>query len=1549
LSVASNNGGARPHDDSAPPEPANPAATIGGKETGSAAPDSAAPDGAAPSTAWLIVAAPPPPAGEWPVIPGYEILERLGQGGMGQVFKARQLPLARVVALKVIRPDRRASLEAVRRFQREIKAGGRLSHPNIVAFYDADVASGVHFLTMEYVEGTDLARLVQRGGPLALAQACDCVRQAAVGLHHAHERGLVHRDVKPHNLLLARDGGVVKILDLGLARLEQAGSTAQPSSDLTQTGAVMGTPAFMAPEQALDSRRADVRADLYSLGCTFYYLLTGRTPFEQVSLAEVLLKHQLAEPEAVEEVRRGVPPSLAGVVRRMMAKLPDLRYQTAAEVAAALEPFCRRGGETLPSTTPRTPVEPADKVFEIWGHGMGLPGKTPKRPDEQEQGRTEADGTAPAGALGDPPGSDAGLCGEQSHRGPLHEGAPEGVSDTAREPKGVPEGTPDKGSLAEAVQGARSRLHVRLRMALTGCSLTITIMSIALVVVGAAVWIGLSWLSRPNDEARKRMPGGDSARSPADPGEGSTHPNDVKQYLIEGDKYLAQGVLEDALKAFKDASLLGDVRQRAHATLGVARVYARQEKWDMVKRVLNVPRPDGLEGKDDRDCWEALQLLADVGALPGPEQLNLLKRFIALKYFATALVPNYREERDQVSKRADGVVAELANRLEGMPEGETRAAVEQILAYAPDHEEASAYRDALAAIDAKRKGKSHDALRKIGSLLTLKRIPWARQLYALVADLAEDRAYRSEAANLLRRAPRTEVSYLYYVAALDKEELRPTEAADDIVRAFPPQGLPPAFEVKAENETRREHATTILSRAASKLREKGNWQEPFGTPEDARLAYQWLSKAVLLTNSQSQQAVSLRARLVLAERYRNEGDRVWEREETRRLIEEGGKDKMSVLSAKLGKDALPFFLVSAKAHEKALPEGLGLAAASYAQALRLAREGTEHPRPEDLYAKVLQPATELGKSLPADVSPEVKKELAHVYAELGQFLRREASSAWLKTKVPDPRLAVVQAYSEAIRLDPQEPRYLVARGYAAAELPSPKWKDIEKDADEVCIVRHGDALGGLGLRGYVKLRQSRLQVDLNERRNLLQEAVNAFEQAVPSTGKGYLNGLVAKMNPEDKKELFRLLPSRSTAYVERANFTRDPNEQREYLNKAKDDAEWVLASDAGSLEKGYAQWALGNVFEDFAWLLAEKKAENYDRAVKAFDAARLELDLPVLVMNRGRCLAKEAAFGLEGEQAEKLRAEMAQKAIISLMLVQDRLEGTDKAQALYWLGRAYLVRGEYDEAAKSLKEVVQLAENKKLPGQSMYWLTWAETARFQAGERLSKGDGPGARGLLEEARGQAQRAKADFPLKAARVLGDTYALQARWAKPGEEKTKGLEEALKAYDEPLPKDLSTCRVAEYVPLLVGRIECRLALDGKDLEKLRELRASSEHAIRLADTVLPRDYVGRAGAYRAAGDMFARLATADAKGELNHHREAISMFEKALELAPRDPDRWSWHRAIGNQYMWLGYRAESLMGKEENHVKARDQLRQALSLAPEEHKEGIRKELDSLKER
>jgi serine/threonine protein kinase len=265
----------------------------------------------------------------------FALLDKLGSGTMGQVYKARRFEDGRLVALKTIREENLGDALALRRFLREIYAVSRLSHPNVVALLDSGAEAGCHFFVMEWVEGLDLGAVVEQTGPLPVPLALDFIRQAALGLQHAHERGLIHRDVKPGNLLLDPEQSVVKVFDLGLVRITQT-VDAGSMTHLTFEDDMIGTPDYVAPEQILTPLEIDHRVDVYSLGCTLYFLLTGGPPFLGASGTLKLTKQVSADPEPIEQLRQDLGPEASALVRRMMAKNPADRPQTMAEAAAAL-------------------------------------------------------------------------------------------------------------------------------------------------------------------------------------------------------------------------------------------------------------------------------------------------------------------------------------------------------------------------------------------------------------------------------------------------------------------------------------------------------------------------------------------------------------------------------------------------------------------------------------------------------------------------------------------------------------------------------------------------------------------------------------------------------------------------------------------------------------------------------------------------------------------------------------------------------------------------------------------------------------------------------------------------------------------------------------------------------------------------------------------------------------------------------------------------------------------------------------------------------------
>lgn len=306
----------------------------------------------------------------------YLVLERLGAGGMAVVYLARRRDSDERVAIKILPTASAQNVEHRKRFYREARATALLDHPNIVRAYEYEIdpESQRHFLVMEYIDGILLGDLVKQYGPLDMAQASSYIRQAALGLQHAHEAGLVHRDVKPDNLIVDTTG-TIKVLDLGLARVRDDGEE-------VLTDGILGTPDYLAPEQCQDSHRVDIRADIYSLGGTFYFLLTGRTPFGDGSMSQKLQWHQTREPAPVGLFRPEVPDELEAILIRMMAKFPDRRFQTPAEVAEVLAPWA------MLATAPPDPIQVSSAAaVDLAATPVVNPRGLPRSPTPRPSGR----------------------------------------------------------------------------------------------------------------------------------------------------------------------------------------------------------------------------------------------------------------------------------------------------------------------------------------------------------------------------------------------------------------------------------------------------------------------------------------------------------------------------------------------------------------------------------------------------------------------------------------------------------------------------------------------------------------------------------------------------------------------------------------------------------------------------------------------------------------------------------------------------------------------------------------------------------------------------------------------------------------------------------------------------------------------------------------------------------------------------------------------------------------------------------------------------------
>ena len=282
--------------------------------------------------------APPVTGPDGVVLEQYELLEKLSTSRTGSIFKARHRAMGRLVAIKFLAAETAAAAQMAERFQRAVKILSQLEHPNLVRAYEAGQQGNTRYLVMEYLDGQDLRALVKQRGPLAVRDAVAYCLQAAKGLAYLHAQGVYHRNIKPANLVLTREG-VLKIVGLGLVHVEAGGAVAEAGvdDDLTRQGQILGTCDYMAPEQAVDSRHVNPRANVYSIGCTLHYLLTGRAPYAAKSPMQMILAHRKEPIPALRTERPDVPPELDLTFRKMLAKAHRERYASMEEVVRALE------------------------------------------------------------------------------------------------------------------------------------------------------------------------------------------------------------------------------------------------------------------------------------------------------------------------------------------------------------------------------------------------------------------------------------------------------------------------------------------------------------------------------------------------------------------------------------------------------------------------------------------------------------------------------------------------------------------------------------------------------------------------------------------------------------------------------------------------------------------------------------------------------------------------------------------------------------------------------------------------------------------------------------------------------------------------------------------------------------------------------------------------------------------------------------------------------------------------------------------------------------
>lgn len=370
----------------------------------------------------------------------YKLLNHIGTGGMGSVYLAEHMVMRHRVAIKLLPNHLAAQASYLERFHQEARATAKLNHPNMVKAFDVDHEENIHYLVMEYVEGADLQAIVSRSGPLPYATAAEYTRQAAAGLAHAHRAGLIHRDIKPANLLVDKTG-IVKILDMGLARFSDE---SQGSLTMAYDQKMIGTVDYLSPEQAIDSHKVDARVDIYSLGCTLYFMLVGDAPFPQGTIPQRLMQHQSAEPTSIRQFRPDAPEELIAICRKMMAKAASDRYQTADDVVEALAEWLGNGAPAdaseMFSPPPLGPSQNEDLTLAPLDDEPSVRGG-PKPGDSKASGIGSKSGVKAAGSSGIKTGPSSSsvrdVSGEPSGAKP-RSGVKSGVKPGGEAPKSDP-------------------------------------------------------------------------------------------------------------------------------------------------------------------------------------------------------------------------------------------------------------------------------------------------------------------------------------------------------------------------------------------------------------------------------------------------------------------------------------------------------------------------------------------------------------------------------------------------------------------------------------------------------------------------------------------------------------------------------------------------------------------------------------------------------------------------------------------------------------------------------------------------------------------------------------------------------------------------------------------------------------------------------------------------------------------------------------------------------------------------------------------------------